>query len=87
MKQGKSKLIPHVHPVKPVTDEEKVQQAARLLAQKREQYFSIILGAVIRTGKNTNVKECIDVAVEATDYAIERLYSLPPLNGTKEDEK
>lgn len=84
MKQGKSKLIPHVHPVKPVTDEEKVKQAARLLAQKREQYFSIILSGLLSGALPTvTIEPIVDRAIAGADYALRRLYNLPKT----EDEK
>ena len=56
--------------------EEKQQQALQFLASKKEQYFQIILSAVIRSGRNTNLKECIDASYEAADYTLEKLYTV-----------
>jgi hypothetical protein len=62
---------------KPATEEEKNVQIARFLTQKREQYFSLILSAVIRSGRNTNLKECIDASFEGADYVIEKMFPIP----------
>lgn len=70
----------------PLTNEQKAEQIARFFSQKREQYFSLILAAAIRSGRNTNLKECIDASLEGADYAIEKLYPLPK-HDRKEDER
>ena len=67
-----------------LTPEQKAEQVARFFTQKREQYFQLILGNILHTGINTNVKQCIDTAIEGADYAIERLFPLPT---EKEDAK
>ena len=60
---------------KPLTDEEKQQQIVRFFAQKRESYFQLILGNLIRAGRTT--KDAVDIAIEAADYAIEKLFPVP----------
>lgn len=64
---------PALRPVpKPVTEEEKNLQVARYLANEKKTYFQIILASLIQAGKNT--KDAVDIAIEAADYAIEKLY-------------
>lgn len=60
---------------KPLTDEEKKQQIVRFFAQKRESYFQLILANSIQAG--THPKQAVDLALEATDYAIEKLFPVP----------
>lgn len=60
-----------------MTEEEKQQQVVRFLAQKRESYFQLILANILQTGKNTNVKECIDAALEGSDYIMQKMYTEP----------
>ena len=60
---------------KPLTEEEKQQQIVRFFAQKRESYFQLILGNLIRHGHST--KAAVDLAIEAADYAIEKLFPVP----------
>ena len=78
----KTKMIQNVHPVpKPLTEEQKTEQAARILAQKREQFFSIALSNFARaTG---DPKRAVDLALETADYAMQRLYNLPPMEDAK----
>ena len=57
------------------TKEEQAQQIARFFSQKREQYFSLILGNLVRAGNHPT--QAVDLALEAADYAIEKLYPLP----------
>ena len=65
------------------TKEERAAQIARFLSQKRESYFQGILFNIIQTGKNTNIKEMIDVALEGADYALEKLF---PIAGEKTED-
>ena len=55
---------------------DKNEQILRAIAMKRESYFQGILFNIIQTGKNTNIKEMIDVALEGADYVIEKLYPI-----------
>ena len=60
---------------KPLTDEEKAQQIARFFTQKREALFQ---GILFNTLQNPNCKldleTCVDCALKAADYALEKLY-------------
>ena len=69
---------------KPLTQEEKAQQIARFLSQKREQYFQIILGGMIHAGAEP--KQAVDLALDAADYAMQKLYA-PAQAEPKEEEK
>lgn len=64
---------------KPLTDEEKAQQIARFFTQKREQYFQGILfnlvqNPTIKWETNMNLRFAVDAALDAADYALEKLY-------------
>ena len=64
---------------KPLTDEEKSQQIARFFTQKREQYFQGILfnlvqNPTIKWETNMNLRFAVDAALDAADYALEKLY-------------
>lgn len=69
-----------------LTDQQKAEQVARFFTQRRESYFQGILYNMIRTGKNTNIKEMVDVALEGADYVLEKLFPIPTAE-KKEDEK
>ena len=60
---------------KPLTKEEQAAQIARFFSQKREALFQLILANSIQAG--THPKDAVDLAIEAADYAIEKLYPLP----------
>ena len=60
-----------------MTKEDREKQVLRFLADKKENIFNLILANILRTGINTNVKECVDVAIEGADYAIKKLYQIP----------
>lgn len=55
---------------------DKNEQILRAIAMKRESYFQGILYNIIQTGKNTNIKEMVDVSLEGADYVIEKLYPI-----------
>ena len=64
---------------KPLTDEEKAQQIARFFTQKREQFFQGILfnlvqNPTIKWETNMNLRFAVDAALDAADYALEKLY-------------
>lgn len=61
---------------KPTGKEDQSQAILRAIAMKRETYFQGILYNIIQTGKNTNIKEMVDVALEGADYVIEKLYPI-----------
>ena len=59
----------------PLTEDEKAQQIARFLAQKREQFFQgILFNAIQGDYKNVTLKQIVDESLEAADYALEKLY-------------
>ena len=58
----------------PLTEDEKAQQIARFLAQKREQFFQGILFNDIRSDPNVDLITKVDEAIAAADYALEKLY-------------
>ena len=51
---------------------EQEMQIARFLANKKENFFQLILANLIQAGKNP--KEAVDLAIEGADYAIVKLY-------------
>ena len=57
---------------KPATQEEKERQVALYLANEKKTYFQLILANLIQAG--THPKNAVDLAIEAADYAIEKLY-------------
>ena len=64
-------------PTKPLrlaspSKEEQEMQIARFLANKKENFFQLILANLIQAGKNP--KEAVDLAIEGADYAITKLY-------------
>lgn len=61
---------------KPTGKEDQSQAILRAIAMKRETYFQGILYNIIQTGKNTNIKEMVDVALDGADYVIEKLYPI-----------
>lgn len=64
---------PTLRPVpKPATQEEKERQVALYLANEKKTYFQLILDNLIQAG--THPKNAVDLAIEAADYAIEKLY-------------
>ena len=63
----------------PLTEDEKAQQIARFLAQKREQFFQGILfnlvqNQTIKWETNMTLRFAVDAALDAADFALERLY-------------
>lgn len=54
----------------PAEDEQ--LQLARFLANEKKTYFQVILANLIQAG--THPKDAVDLAIEASDYAIEKLY-------------
>ena len=63
----------------PLTEDEKAQQIARFLAQKREQFFQGILfnlvqNPTIKWETNMNLRFAVDAALDAADFALEKLY-------------
>ena len=76
------KPLPILQAPKPLTKEEQAQQVARMLAQKKEQYFNIILAGLLQAG--TNPKQAVDLAAENADYALKKLYNLPDENEVAE---
>lgn len=80
----KPKHINKLAPAKPapLTEDEKAQQIARFLAQKREQFFQ---GILFNTLQNPNCKldleTCVDCALKAADYALEKLYPVKKEEG------
>ena len=75
---------------KPLTKEEQAQQIARFFTQKREQYFQLILAntlqnpnALNKIDHKTSVLACVEIALQAADYALEKLF--PPPEEKKED--
>ena len=68
---------------KPTGKEDQSQAILRAIAMKRETYFQGILYNIIQTGKNTNIKEMVDTALEGADYVIEKLY---PIKAEANDE-
>lgn len=79
-----AKQIPHVRPERPVTEEEKKNQALQFLASRREQFAVNILCHIINgEGDYVNQergKEIVDTAVAMADHLLEKLYPI------KEDE-
>ena len=78
MSNNPKHMLKPAAPAHKPTKEEQAQQIARFFSQKREQYFSLILGNIIRAnyrGEGLNI--FIDLALEAADHAIEKLYPLP----------
>lgn len=79
-----TKPISHVRPERPVTDEEKKNQALQFLASRREQFAVNILCHIINgEGDYVNQergKEIVDTAVSMADHLLEKLYPI------KEDE-
>lgn len=69
---------------KPLTEEEKVQQIARFLAQKREAFSTGILFNLIQGQADklplAGCKEAVSVAVIMADALIEALYPMPKPN-------
>lgn len=65
--------------VKPLTEDEKAQQIARFLSQKREQFFQGILFNLLHSVQvvTPDLSQFVDAAIAAADYAIEKLYPLP----------
>lgn len=61
--------------VKPLTKEEQAAQVARFFTQKHEALFQLILANLIQAG--TLPRQAVDLAIEAADYSIEKLYPLP----------
>ena len=73
----KHMLKPEAPAHKP-TKEEQAQQIARFFSQKREQYFSLILGNTLQNPNcKLDLETCVDLALKAADHAIEKLYPLP----------
>ena len=62
------------------TKEEQEMQIARFLQNKKETFFQLILANLVQAG--THPKEAVDLADEAADYAIKKLY---PVVEKKED--
>ena len=58
-------------PAKPSEEEQRLQ-VARYLANEKKTYFQVILANLIQAG--THPKDAVDLAIEAADYAIEKLY-------------
>lgn len=68
----------------PLTEDEKAQQIARFLAQKREQFFQLILANLLQNPNcKTDLEPVVDYALKAADYAIEKLYPVPKEGETK----
>ena len=64
---------------KPMTKEEQAKQIARYLAQKKEQYFQIILSNTIQ-GRNLSadgIKEAVDAAWAGSDYILGKFVQGP----------
>ena len=64
----------------PLTEDEKAQQIARFLAQKREQFFQGILFNAVHGGVPLT-QSLIDEALKAADYALEKLYPVKQEEG------
>ena len=66
---------------KPLTEEEKVQQIARFLAQKREAFSTGILFNLCRVldkdASSAHAKALVELSVEMADALIEKLYPVP----------
>lgn len=60
----------------PLTEDEKAQQIARFLAQKREQFFQLILANSLQNVQliPMDLSQFVDAALAAADYALEKLY-------------
>lgn len=61
---------------KPLTEDEKAQQIARFLAQKREQFFQLILANSLQNVQliPADISQFVDTAIAGADYALEKLY-------------
>jgi len=79
-------------PMRPVakqlTDEQKTEQAARILAQKRESLFTGILYNLLQNSAtlcetDPAGHDLVDYALGLADYAMQRLYNLPPMEDAK----
>ena len=68
-----SKPTAPVRLAKPATKEDKELQVARYLANEKKTYFNIILSGLVQNG--THPKQAVDLAIEAADYALEKLYN------------
>ena len=64
----------------PLTEDEKAQQIARFLAQKREQFFQGILFNAINGGA-APTPALVDDSLKAADYALEKLYPVKQEEG------
>lgn len=63
---------------RPLTKEEQAQQIARFFTQKREQYFQLILANTLQNPNcKLDLKTCVDLSLQAADYALEKLFPLP----------
>jgi hypothetical protein len=67
---------------KPLTKEEQAAQIARFFSQKRESLFQLILANLLQNIAHVDalaadLKPVVDAALNAADYAIEKLYPLP----------
>ena len=64
----------------PLTEDEKAQQIARFLAQKREQFFQGILFNLLHSVQvvTPDLSQFVDAALAAADYALEKLYPVKP---------
>lgn len=82
MQQKAKKIISHVTPQRPLTDEEKKQRIMQFLTQKRESFSISILSSMVHgaiTNKDvTNIqcKSLVDLAVEMADALMEKLYPI-----------
>lgn len=78
--KSRKPITGQVREMKPLTAEEREQQAARMYLQKRE---SIATGVLFNLMHNPNVTNnsdaasLVDVAIEVADRMIEKLYFTP----------
>ena len=67
-----------VHEMKPLTPEERQEQAARLYMQKRESIATGILFNLCRNpNMETNADAVVDFSIKMADRMIEKLYFTP----------
>lgn len=75
------KTISHVTPQRPMTEEEKRQQIAQILMQKREQFAINILCNMVQgwncvSSDHETALDLVDTSVKMADALMEKLYPI-----------
>lgn len=79
------KTISHVTPQRPMTEEEKRQQIAQILIQKRETFSLNILCSLLHNNPGIHPEDVITKAVDLADALMEKLYPIKEDNNGKQD--